>query len=636
MHLTEGTNNDSGRFTDGPPATTLESNWTNAVLDEIKTVIINAGFALKTADTETGDQLDTSIRSLIASAALFPFAAIPLSNFSDLDDAVGQIGSTVSELWVDQDDTMAGNIAIPSTLTLRFINGKTIDPNGNTLTIASPENIIAGGRQKIFNGLATIKFTNGGEWHPQWFGALADNSNNDQPAIQAGINALKGTHQEIIFLSGIYKCDSELTLDYSGAPDHADNMVLFRGGGGLSTQLRFTQIDATPGIRATGTLARRVFLHIIGMYITGTSASGAGMTVSFATSEGFKILRSRIQTWGNAGLSIDNSFGCEIGNAVEVNDCNKSAGTYAVNLEICSGAYVAPTVESNTQKGIRVKTSSDVKVFGIYQTNGGDHVTLDTCISGLVSVHTEDDQADADNGIVLMSSTGGNCQGVMVTGCAIARSSDTTYDSTKAPIKLDQALGCIIEGNNLNPNDGNGNSPHFITTANTQDCTFGRNLYQGNRYAVAVNPLGVVHASSANIQFTFLKPRTYKFLFEDFQANLSRQDLANGYGVAARTGTKFTLENKSYIVGIGANLSAAVTTSTLDFNASGTGGESILQASFNGSGQYVTNSQYPFGAATEIIAAGTEMGCEYNTGTTFAPITLDGVVEIDVLEELEQ
>ena len=57
MHKTEGANNDNGRFTDGPPATTLESDLMNAVCDEIIYVIETAGITLKTAGTETGIQL---------------------------------------------------------------------------------------------------------------------------------------------------------------------------------------------------------------------------------------------------------------------------------------------------------------------------------------------------------------------------------------------------------------------------------------------------------------------------------------------------------------------------------------------------------------------------------------------------
>ena len=39
MHRTEGTHNSAGQFTDGPPGTTIESRWLNAVQEEILYVI---------------------------------------------------------------------------------------------------------------------------------------------------------------------------------------------------------------------------------------------------------------------------------------------------------------------------------------------------------------------------------------------------------------------------------------------------------------------------------------------------------------------------------------------------------------------------------------------------------------------
>lgn len=57
MHKTEGANNVANLFTDGPPGTTVEEDFMNAVQNELTNVILRAGLALKTAATETGDQL---------------------------------------------------------------------------------------------------------------------------------------------------------------------------------------------------------------------------------------------------------------------------------------------------------------------------------------------------------------------------------------------------------------------------------------------------------------------------------------------------------------------------------------------------------------------------------------------------
>lgn len=66
MHRTEGANNVVNRFTDGPPATTVNDDWLNAVQEEIVYVIEQAGFALKTASTETLQQLKAAIDLMIA------------------------------------------------------------------------------------------------------------------------------------------------------------------------------------------------------------------------------------------------------------------------------------------------------------------------------------------------------------------------------------------------------------------------------------------------------------------------------------------------------------------------------------------------------------------------------------------
>jgi hypothetical protein len=66
MHKTEGENNLSNLFTDGPPGTTVEENWLNAVQEEIANAIVDSGQVLKTATTETRDQLSEAIQPSVA------------------------------------------------------------------------------------------------------------------------------------------------------------------------------------------------------------------------------------------------------------------------------------------------------------------------------------------------------------------------------------------------------------------------------------------------------------------------------------------------------------------------------------------------------------------------------------------
>ncbi|RJX18974.1 MAG: hypothetical protein C4575_09360 [Desulforudis sp.] len=65
MHRTEGANFAAGNlFSDGPPGTTVEEDWLNAVQEELAYVIEQAGLTLKTAATESRTQLNSALRAL--------------------------------------------------------------------------------------------------------------------------------------------------------------------------------------------------------------------------------------------------------------------------------------------------------------------------------------------------------------------------------------------------------------------------------------------------------------------------------------------------------------------------------------------------------------------------------------------
>lgn len=64
MHRTEGTNHSGNLFVDGPPGTTVEEDWLNAMQEEVAYSIEQAGITLKTAATETRTQLKAGIDAL--------------------------------------------------------------------------------------------------------------------------------------------------------------------------------------------------------------------------------------------------------------------------------------------------------------------------------------------------------------------------------------------------------------------------------------------------------------------------------------------------------------------------------------------------------------------------------------------
>lgn len=70
MHRTEGSYNVGNLFTDGPPGTTIEAAFLNALQEELAYVIEQCGITLKTEDTDTRTQLKEAIDSLVSAAGI--------------------------------------------------------------------------------------------------------------------------------------------------------------------------------------------------------------------------------------------------------------------------------------------------------------------------------------------------------------------------------------------------------------------------------------------------------------------------------------------------------------------------------------------------------------------------------------
>lgn len=65
MHRTEGAENVANLFVDGPPGTRVEQDWLNTIQEELANVIEAAGLTLKTASTDTRDQLAAVFAGLV-------------------------------------------------------------------------------------------------------------------------------------------------------------------------------------------------------------------------------------------------------------------------------------------------------------------------------------------------------------------------------------------------------------------------------------------------------------------------------------------------------------------------------------------------------------------------------------------
>lgn len=84
-----------------------------------------------------------------------------LSSYLSLADAITSIASNEVTLVIDKDDTMTGNITVPSNVVLRSVNGNTITTNSNTLTIQGSQELPASIFSDFAADVANISVPNG-------------------------------------------------------------------------------------------------------------------------------------------------------------------------------------------------------------------------------------------------------------------------------------------------------------------------------------------------------------------------------------------------------------------------------------------------------------------------------------------
>lgn len=107
---------------------------------------------------------------------------------------------------------------------LAFDHPAMIDPTGGSLlTIHSPYNIIATSNQRIFDndGYNFIRFTDGGDVYPEWWGAVADGVTSDRREINSAMEALQSTTNNegtVVLTSGDYQLVST-DVDFTDDPN---------------------------------------------------------------------------------------------------------------------------------------------------------------------------------------------------------------------------------------------------------------------------------------------------------------------------------------------------------------------------------------------------------------------------------
>jgi len=102
------------------------------------------------------------------------------------------------------------SLILPENIYLDIDNGALFKPAANvSLTVYSPENIIAGDRQQIIdatnNSTNPLLFTSGGRVSIGWYGGLGDNSTDETTAWNTSVAAVNGSGGEYYLPPGTYR-----------------------------------------------------------------------------------------------------------------------------------------------------------------------------------------------------------------------------------------------------------------------------------------------------------------------------------------------------------------------------------------------------------------------------------------------
>jgi len=111
---------------------------------------------------------------------------VKLSDYSDLETAVSNIGATETSLYIDQDETLTDDLVIPENIRMIVMKGNTISDGGNTLNVDGNVEASSGaffstgmikingsiiaGEYQIFSGFGTIDLSDfSGVTLTSWF-----------------------------------------------------------------------------------------------------------------------------------------------------------------------------------------------------------------------------------------------------------------------------------------------------------------------------------------------------------------------------------------------------------------------------------------------------------------------------------
>ncbi len=382
MHRTEGLNNASNLFTNGPPGTRVEENILNAFQEEIANVIEGAGLTLQTAATDTRNQLASALATLYSryyltvDPTVSDQGAVTTEGNRSVKDHVDAIGTSQYATLIFEHNRLANiteynfstSEVIGNNFDLKIQNGARLKDDANNPDLTINGNIIAAPGQHIFdfeNGTGSISFGSNSaieKIYPNWWGFSPSASDAiNSAALQAAIN---NDGQKISIPSGTYGFDTGVTVSTG------DDVKIIQGSG-WDTVLDYT---------GTGVAITTVVSDTTDKELRATEFRDFHLLGNSLATGGF-FLGNQDGQWSSGGMhnvlvtaftKVD-GYCVRLGNVVEYKfeNCNFSYSYYG--LAALDGKIMTTVIASNCQ----FRTCDK---YGVYLEVGNGYTFNENCV----------------------------------------------------------------------------------------------------------------------------------------------------------------------------------------------------------------------------------------------------------------
>ena len=275
--------------------------------------------------------------------------AYDVADYASLAAAVAAIGSTPATLQYSTDQALAGNLAVPATITLQPVNGAVI--NHSTYTVTYPGGVAGWDDSQKFSGTGAVTMPIA---RPEWFGAKGDGVTDDLAIIQRCVT----NSEEVLFRKKTYMLSNTITL----ASTSACKRVI--GEGALSI-LKKTA-DSNPYVLALVSATGVTVKDLAGDGVRSTTADYTNSIFVFYLAGCTNCVLDNVHAYGALAdnIVVEYGKGNKVINSWSYN-CNKD-GIYASGSEavIISNNHCYGNGSNSTGGGIAVAATWGATVTG--------------------------------------------------------------------------------------------------------------------------------------------------------------------------------------------------------------------------------------------------------------------------------